>query len=189
MVLDLIWVSGEVLSTVAVLCGAYLMLMETGPLLRLSGKQSAAPLPLSANDLRLIEELAGYGAHGHSHCGNAVMDRQHQALFDDADNLRAGILAGRPVDEVGENIDALIRHVVEHFHDEEAILAAFNYSETAKHTALHRELIIGAATLRGRFRAGTLRIGELFQFLAHDVICKHLLSADRDFFRYLESRR
>jgi len=189
MVLDLFWVSGEVFSSAAVLFGACLVLAESEPLLRLLGKKSAAALTPSVNDLRLVEELARNGADGRSNCGNAVIDTQHQGLFDAADNLRAGILAGRPVDEVSATVDVLIRQVVAHFHDEEAILAASGYPETAKHAALHRELVVRAATLRGRFRVGALRIGELFQFLAHDVISEHMLSADRDFTPYLESRR
>ena len=117
------------------------------------------------------------------------MDTQHQGLFDDANVLRVAILSGGPVDEVGATIDTLIHDVVEHFQDEEAILAAADYPGTAKHAALHRELANNAATLVGRFRAGTLGIGELIQFLAHDVIAKHMLGADREFIPYLESGR
>ena len=187
MVLNLIWAVGEVLGIVGLLCGAYWVLMKTEPFLSLFGKKSAAPLPLSAKDLRLIERLARYGPDGHSLSGNAVMDTQHQGLFDDANVLRVAILSGRPVDEVGATIDTLIHDVVEHFQDEEAILAAADYPGTAKHAALHRELANNAATLVGRFRAGTLGIGELFQFLAHDIIAKHMLGADREFIPYLES--
>jgi hemerythrin-like metal-binding protein len=187
MVLDLTWAAGEVLSIAGLLCGAYLVLMKTEPFLSLFGMKSAAPLPLSAKDLRLIERLAMCGPDGHSLSGNAVMDTQHQGLFDHANDLRVAILSGRPVDEVEATIDTLIHDVVEHFQDEEAILAAADYPGTAKHAALHRELANNAATLVGRFRAGTLGIGGLFQFLAHDIIAKHMLGADREFIPYLES--
>lgn len=189
MVLDLFWVSGVVLSTVALLLGVYLVLAETEPLLRVLGRKSAAPLHLSEKDLRLIERLEGSGPDGHSLSGNAVMDTQHQGMFDDANDLRAAILSGRTVAEVDATIDTLIRDVVEHFRDEEAILAAVDYPETAKHAALHRQLVNSAATLVGRFRAGTLGVGELFQFLSHDVMVKHMLGADREFILCLEGRR
>ena len=189
MVLDLIWAAAEVVSIVALLCGAYLVLMEIEPFSSLFGKKSAAPLPMSATDLRLIERLSGYGRDRHFLSGNGVMDTQHQGLFNDANALRVAILSGRPLDQVGAIIDTLIRDVIQHFRDEEAILAAADYSGTAKHAALHRELVNSTATLVGRFRAGTLGIGEVFQFLAHDVLAKHLIDADRDFIRYLESRR
>ncbi|MGB4361252.1 MAG: hypothetical protein WBJ19_12610 [Rhodoferax sp.] len=40
--------------------------------------------------------------------------------------------------------------------------------------------------LIGHFHAGTLAIGELFQFLAHDVVARHMLGADRQIFAYLQ---
>ena len=43
--------------------------------------------------------------------------------------------------------------------------------------------------LTDRFRNGMLEAGELFQFMAHDVVTKHLLGADREFFPYLETCR
>ena len=189
MVLNLIWAVGEVLGIVGLLCGAYWVLMKTEPFLSLFGKKSAAPLPLSAKDLRLIERRARCGPDGHSLSGNAVMDTQHQGLFDDANVLRVAILSGGPVDEVGATIDTLIHDVVEHFQDEEAILAAADYPGTAKHATLHRELADNAATLVGRFRAGKLGIGKLFQFLAHHVIAEHTLDADRELIPYLEGGR
>ncbi|MDH3286789.1 MAG: hemerythrin family protein [Betaproteobacteria bacterium] len=187
MVLDSIWVAGEVLSIVALLCGAYLVLMETEPFLSLFGKRSAAPL--LAKNLQLIEGLARYDPYSHSLAGDGVVDTQHQGLFDDANDLRAAILSGRPADEVGAIIDTFIRDAVQHFRDEEAILAAANYPGTAKHAALHRDLVNSAAMLVRRFRAGMLDIGELVQFMAHEVIAKHLLDEDQECIPYLESQR
>jgi len=89
---------------------------------------------------------------------------------------------------VGEIVDTLIRDVVQHFRDEEAIIAAAGYPGVAEHAAIHRKLANYAVTLAGQFHAGTLGIGELFNFLAHDVIARHMLGADREFFPYLEVR-
>ena len=151
--------------------------------------KSAVPLSLSPKDLRLIDRLGRYGPDGHFLSGNGVIDTQHQRLSDYADNLRATILSGRPVDEVNAIIDAFIRDVVQHFQDEEAILAAANYPGTAKHAALHRELAYSATTLVGRCRAGASGIGELFRFLTHDILAKHMVDADRELIPCLESGR
>jgi diguanylate cyclase (GGDEF)-like protein/hemerythrin-like metal-binding protein len=121
--------------------------------------------------------------------GNDVIDREHQGLFVDANELLAAILSGRPVDEVQTLVDTLIRDVVKHFQDEEAILDAAGYPGTAGHAAIHRELVSDAVVLVDRFHAGTLGIGELFNFMAHDVVARHMLGADREFFPYLEARR
>ena len=56
-----------------------------------------------------------------------MIDTQHQRLSNYANNLRATIFFERPVDEANAIIDAFIRDLVQHFQDEEAILAASNY--------------------------------------------------------------
>jgi diguanylate cyclase (GGDEF)-like protein/hemerythrin-like metal-binding protein/PAS domain S-box-containing protein len=122
-------------------------------------------------------------------CGHTLIDAQHRALFGHANNLLAAILSGRPADEVATVIDALIRDVVQHFQDEESIFTAAGYPGAAKHAAIHRQLVDSAVILVGRFHAGTLGIGELFQYLAHDVVARHMLGADREFFPYLEALR
>ena len=45
MIIDLMWVIGEVLSVAALLCGAYLALMETAPFRNWFGNKSAAAVP------------------------------------------------------------------------------------------------------------------------------------------------
>jgi len=120
--------------------------------------------------------------------GNEVIDLEHQSLFNDANELLTAILSGRPVDEVKILIDTLTRDVVKHFQDEEAILAAVGYPGVAEHAAIHRKLVEDAAILVDRFHAGTLGLGELFGFLAHNMVAKHMLGADREFFPYLEAR-
>lgn len=122
-------------------------------------------------------------------CGHPLIDDQHRALFGDANNLLTAILSGRPADEVATVIDALVRDVVQHFQDEESIFTAAGYPGAAEHAAIHRQLVESAVTLVGRFHAGTLGIGELFQYLAHDVVARHMLGADREYFPYLEARR
>ncbi len=117
--------------------------------------------------------------------GHSLVDGQHRALFGDANNLLAAMLSGRPADEVAKLIDELVRDVVEHFHDEELVFSAAGFPGAAEHAAIHRDLLERARQLVDRFHVETLGIGELFQFLAHDVVARHMLGADREFFPYL----
>lgn len=119
--------------------------------------------------------------------GNETIDREHRGLFSDANELLAAILSGRPVDEVETIVNILIHDVGKHFRDEEAILVTAGYPELAEHVAIHRKLVDDALMLVEKFHAGTLEIGELFNFLAHDVVSKHMLGEDRKFFPYLET--
>lgn len=118
--------------------------------------------------------------------GSTVIDDQHRGLFADANKLLNAILSGRPTDEVATLIDVLLRDVVQHFQEEEAIIMAAKFPGATAHAAIHRKLVDRAAVLVGRFNSGTLAIGELFQFLAHDVVARHMLGADREFFPYLK---
>ncbi len=122
-------------------------------------------------------------------CGNALIDDQHRTLFDAANKLLTAVLSDLPTDQVAALINILIRDVVQHFKDEEAIIMAAGFPDVVEHAALHSDLVERAVNLVSRFNDGTLALGELFQFLAHDVIAQHMLGADRKFFPYLEEQR
>ncbi len=125
--------------------------------------------------------------HAAYECGDSIIDEQHRALFLHANNLLTAILSERPADEISMLIDTLIKAVVQHFKDEEAIFTAAGFPRAADHAAIHRKLVDNAVILVTRFHEGKLAIGELFQFLAHDVVAKHMLGADREFFPFLEN--
>lgn len=74
MILDLIWAAGEVLSILALLCGAYVVLLETEPFSTLFTKKLATPVPLLAEDLQLVGEAAEYAGDGHALSGKGVMN-------------------------------------------------------------------------------------------------------------------
>ena len=135
--------------------------------------------PLPANIVKLIWPPS-YAS------GNAMIDREHQSLFDVANNLLDAILSKRPTDEVRLIVDQLINDVTQHFIDEEAALAAAGYPLLAEHAAMHQVLASKAALLMERFQSNSLEVGELFQFLAHDLIARHILSGDRDYFPYTQ---
>lgn len=120
-------------------------------------------------------------------CGHALIDQQHQQLFNDANQLLDAIFAkeSKPVADVNPLLDKLVRDLVQHFQDEEQVLMAVGYSGLVEHATLHCALINQAVELVARFRAGSLAIGELLEFLAQDVVVKHMLNEDRKFFEYV----
>ena len=135
---------------------------------------------------KVAANFANLSWHGAYECGNQLIDNQHRGLFIDANNLLGAILSERPKDEVSALVDRLVADVLQHFQDEEIIIAAAGYPGATIHAEIHRTLVDKAASLASRFQAGTLTIGELFQFLAHDVVAHHMLGADREFFPYLK---
>jgi len=119
-------------------------------------------------------------------CGNGLIDDQHRDLFANANALLGAILAGAPAEEMTTLIDAVIRDIEQHFADEESILESAGFPAAAEHAATHRQLVASAKALADHFHAGNLTPGEIFQFLAHELIARHLLGADRLYYPYLD---
>ena len=126
--------------------------------------------------------------HNTYESGNALIDAQHRGLFDAANVLLNARLCGQSNADVATLIDALIHDVAVHFSDEEALLSAAGFPGAAEHAVLHRQLLERAGRLIRRFQAGTLATGELFEFLAHDLVARHILDEDRVCFPYLADR-
>ncbi|MDD2760481.1 MAG: diguanylate cyclase [Methylomonas sp.] len=117
--------------------------------------------------------------------GHALIDAQHRVLFNHVNELLTAILSGFAKDEVLPLIDALMQDVSRHFESEEAVFEEIGFPHADEHAASHRGLMQQANILVQRFSEDSLAIGELFQFLAHDLIAKHMLHEDRVFFSYL----
>ena len=63
------------------------------------------------------------------------------------------------------------------------------YRETEEHAMIHRQLIAKAVRLSVRFEENKLDFGEIFNFLANDVVIEHMLKTDRKYFPFLPQAR
>ncbi len=146
-----------------------------------AGSSQSSDLVVSANFVHL---------HWHSayECGHPLIDAQHRGLFEIANRLLTAILSDHSKDEVAMLIDLLVRDISQHFQDEEAIIEAAGFPGAPEHAVIHRQLVETAADLVARFHPGLLGVGELFEFLAQDVVAWHILGEDRKFFSYLDER-
>ncbi len=117
--------------------------------------------------------------------GHAEIDRQHRNLFDHANTLLTAVIGDRPKGEILPLIKILQADLLTHFADEEALLRTTRYAETDHHVAVHQALVERAQDLAANFQADALALGDLFNFLAYDVVAKHMLSEDRKFFPHL----
>jgi diguanylate cyclase len=115
--------------------------------------------------------------------GDATIDEQHRELFARANalidaNFTGGALA---------SLDELLSHLLDHFVDEEAILVRLNYDHFDEHKRAHSALLKRAGWLRDRAAMGEANLGAVVEFIAQDVIARHLMTADRAFFPLLRS--
>jgi len=117
--------------------------------------------------------------------GHALIDKQHQDLFEVANEVLAAVLASRPREEIAEIVERLIADVVQHFRDEEEFLAAIGWVDLEEHAEEHARLLEKAHEISAAFQRDALGVGELFQFLAYDVVTRHMLGADRKYFPHV----
>ena len=149
-------------------------------------RTSAATVPprIDRADHSISKEFVQLAWRPAYECGNAIIDDEHRALFGHAADLLAAVLSEREEAAVAGLMDVLIRAVAQHFRNEEAILEEAGFPDAKAHAEIHRELLDRAAVLVG---AGPPGGGVLFQFLAEDLVAKHMLGADREYFPYLKS--
>jgi hemerythrin-like metal-binding protein len=118
-------------------------------------------------------------------CGHPLIDAEHRELFELANVLIESVISNR---DARPALDRLIEHVGRHFSDEEAILAEHAYPRLEAHRAAHAALLAKAAGLRAAMEHDAAGLGNVVEFLARDVVARHLFTADRDFFPLLASR-
>lgn len=119
-------------------------------------------------------------------CGNPTIDRQHLALFGQANRLLNAVLSDTPIEEARLLMTRLMGDIVQHFHDEENILRKAAYPHVNEHHQIHLQLLERASALAKQLEGGQIVLEDLFRFLAQDVISHHLLGADRDFFAFID---
>ena len=118
-------------------------------------------------------------------CGNELIDSQHQALFDISNELLQAVLSARPATEISAIMTRLLTNVQQHFHDEELILESVRFPGLSQHIDEHAKLLTRGLELTEKFKTATLTVGEVFQFLACEVIMLNMLEADRDYFPFI----
>lgn len=117
--------------------------------------------------------------------GNQIIDEQHLSLFNISNRLMEALLSNRPSDEISAIISQLLDEVTQHFTDEQVILESVNFPGLSQHIVEHTKLLEKGIKLSDQYKAATLSVGDVFQFLASDVVMVHMLGADREYFPFI----
>lgn len=121
--------------------------------------------------------------HDSYECGESTIDEEHRKLFELANALIESVFSQDGSSKQFEmELEKLLTHVIQHFADEEAILADNNYPDLEAHKRAHKLLIEHALQLRESAVAGGVSIGDLMDFLADEVVAQHMLKTDRQFY-------
>lgn len=115
--------------------------------------------------------------------GDATIDTEHQNLFKQGNQLLDTAMRAE-VDPAAFKaaLKRLLGLIAEHFRGEEEILKQRGYSNLAEHAAKHVKLLEHAKILRQHSDDRGISVGELVDFLVVEVITKHILQEDRDYF-------
>jgi diguanylate cyclase (GGDEF)-like protein/hemerythrin-like metal-binding protein len=123
-------------------------------------------------------------------CGDPTIDAEHQELFRLANSLiDRSLRENEDPLAISAALEELLAHVQRHFADEEAILARLGYDQLPEHRRAHAGLLRRALAMAARLDAGELRLGAIVEFVAQDVIARHLMVVDRAFFPLFEKPR
>lgn len=116
-------------------------------------------------------------------CGEPTIDQEHRKLFELANTLiNTAFKRESNPHEFDEALKKLLTHVEQHFADEEAILALHHYADLDVQVRAHKMLLEHALLLRDAAATGGVTIGELVDFLADEVVARHMLKVDREFY-------
>lgn len=147
-------------------------------------RDDRSPVSVTGPEVSHLTWKAAYG------CGEPSIDDQHHDLFTLGNYLIDTSLSQRPSKfRVASAVARLLEHVEQHFADEEAWLAARRYGKLQAHRAAHASLLFRAAQLRAKIDLSSPGIGVLIAFLADEVVAKHMLAADRDYFSLVARER
>ena len=120
--------------------------------------------------------------------GNRLVDDGHRRLWELSNELLDLSLSKGTAEEIKPHLDALLAHVVQHFKEEENILAEVDYPELKAHARLHEDLAREAQEMKSEVERGEINPMAFFDFLVSRVVFGHILHADLLFFPCLRRR-
>jgi diguanylate cyclase (GGDEF)-like protein/hemerythrin-like metal-binding protein len=111
-------------------------------------------------------------------CGNETIDRQHQLLIAQANELLLLTTQHPSCAALRAAIDTAFLHVAEHFRDEERILQEIGFPGLAEHAAEHHRLLHKGLALANACTETAPIAGDIIRYIVHDLVMEHMLSGD-----------
>lgn len=121
-------------------------------------------------------------------CGEPSIDREHREIFDLANALIDAAAREGDGSQVRERLQTFAMHVEAHFRHEEEILARAAYPNLKAHEGAHASLRQRIADLQRAAEEDRVRFGDVVEFVASEVVARHLFTADFDYFPLFAGR-
>lgn len=119
--------------------------------------------------------------------GVAAIDVQHQELFARIDAFLEAAHRGRTREELGQLLRYLQTYVVEHFADEEQLMAEVAYPALPEHRADHARFVRELQRLVHGYDTGggTLLLGVMTTARVSELLRDHIMRRDKLFAAFL----
>ena len=116
------------------------------------------------------------------------IDRDHRALFQNADRLYASIQSGEGRASLTEILGFLIQYTAEHFDREERLMGKYDYPDKLKHREKHQLLIGQVLGIDKQYRDREIEIDSEFISFLKDWVINHILTEDRKLGPFLNGK-
>lgn len=119
-----------------------------------------------------------------------VIDNEHRALFDLVNALHLEISQGKGEQVIGSTLSALIRHVGEHFPNEERYMEQCGFPGLRRHVSEHERFAQTVRRFKQQFddNPDRLNTDSLLNTLKN-WITGHVLKSDREMIPYLRGEK
>lgn len=118
--------------------------------------------------------------------GSELVDREHRELFDRTNEVIDAWYQREVNPALFEQaFEKLLGSVAAHFADEEALLARLGWDGLPAHARAHRNLLDRAQDMAIALREGKVGLGAILDYVANEVVIRHLDTYDRKFFPLL----
>ncbi len=116
------------------------------------------------------------------------IDAQHKELLRMLNEMFEAMQQGKGKDVMGKILSELIAYTATHFAHEEKFFDQHGYPDSAKHKAVHKDLVAKVLAFQKEFNAGNATIStDLMKFLK-DWLITHIMGSDKLYSDYLVSK-
>jgi hemerythrin len=118
----------------------------------------------------------------------AVLDRQHQALFDTVNELKEALASGHGSVVVDGVLKKLFDYTWEHFAAEELLMTEHAFPALETHRAEHKRFARSIEKFQEDCKAGKTGVPVELMLFMQSWLQEHLLETDKAYSAYLNAR-
>ncbi len=121
--------------------------------------------------------------------GDVRVDTQHRQLFSLVNDLHDAVVEQRAQELIEEVLYRMMHYAGTHFRDEEALMAEWDYPDTARHQMLHRQFTKDTKRLSEEFLDGEPIMSMTLSLYLHDWLTSHILGEDMRLVEHINMRK